>query len=115
MNRLIKELPRAIFISISIFIVLLIIRMMTGVKIELNNGLLINFGYSMLYGLSLYYANALVFIYLDKIFKTERFTQKRILIGFLSSFFISVFVIFLLRIFEDVIIENKTLIEFLSK
>ncbi len=89
--------------------------MMTGVKIELNNGLLINFGYSMLYGLSLYYANALVFIYLDKIFKTERFTQKRILIGFLSSFFISVFVIFLLRIFEDVIIENKTLIEFLSK
>ena len=93
-DKLIKEFPRAIILSISIFLVLLVIKLITGVTIQLNEYLLVNLGYTILYGLTLYYANALLFIYLDSIFEVERFTKRRIIIGFLGSFILSVFVIF---------------------
>lgn len=114
-TKLIKELPRAFFISISIFLVLLIIRFLSGVRIEFNSSLLINFSYTTLYGFMLYYANAILFMKLDEIFSKERFNSKRILIGFIGSFIISVGVIFLLRIFEDVIIEGSSLTLFFEK
>jgi len=113
--KLIKEIPRAVIISISIFLVLLFVRFITGNTIQFDYGLLVNFGYTMLYGLSLYYANAMIFMYLDSIFKSERFTKKRIVIGFLASFFISIFVIFLLRVFEDVIVEGSSFSAFLTR
>ncbi|WP_445715038.1 2TM domain-containing protein [Flavobacterium sp.] len=113
-NRLVKELPRALIIAISIFFVLQIIRLISGVSIQLNKNLAVNFGYTMLYGLILYFSNAYLFMYLDDKFEADRFTKKRIAIGFLGSFIISVFVIFLLRIFEDVLIENKTFESFFA-
>jgi hypothetical protein len=106
-NKLIKEIPRAIILSVCVFLILLVIKLMTGITIQLNEYLLVNFGYTMLYGLTLYFANAYLFIYLDEVFKVERFTKRRILLGFLGSFVISVFIIFLLRIVEDVLIEGE--------
>ena len=106
-DKLIKEIPRAIILSICVFLVLLVIKLITGITIQLNEYLLVNFGYTMLYGLTLYFANAYLFIYLDGVFKLERFTKSRIIIGFLGSFIISVFAIFLLRIVEDVLIEGE--------
>jgi hypothetical protein len=106
-DKLIKEFPRAIILSISVFLVLLVIKLITGVTIQLNEYLLVNLGYTILYGLTLYYANAYLFIFLDSIFEVERFTKRRIIIGFLGSFILSVFVIFLLRIVEDVLIEGE--------
>ncbi len=106
--KLTKEIPRALIISVSIFLVLLLVKMITGVAIRFDSHLLVNFGYTMLYGLVLYFANAILFIYLDKLFEADRFTKRRILIGFLGSFIVSIFAIFLLRIFEDVIVEGKT-------
>lgn len=106
-DKLIKEIPRAIILSITVFLVLLVIKLITGITIQLNEYLLVNFGYTMLYGLTLYFANAYLFIYLDDVFKVERFTKSRIIIGFLGSFVISVFAIFLLRIVEDVLIEGE--------
>lgn len=113
-SKIIKEIPRAIIISLSIFVVLLLIQLITGVRVELNHNLLINFGYTQLYGLTLYFSNALLFLYLDKVFEVERFTKKRILLGFLGSFVISVLVIFLLRIFEDVLIEGRSFASFIE-
>ena len=106
-DKLIKEIPRAIILSIAVFLVLLVIKLITGITIQLNEYLLVNFGYTMLYGITLYFANAYLFIYLDDVFKVERFTKSRIIIGFLGSFVISVFAIFLLRIVEDVLIEGE--------
>jgi hypothetical protein len=106
-DKLIKEFPRAIILSVSIFLVLLVIKLITGVTIQLNEYLLVNLGYTILYGLTLYYANAYLFIYLDSVFEIERFTKRRIIIGFLGSFILSVFVVFLLRIVEDVLIEGE--------
>lgn len=105
-NKLIKEIPRAIILSIAVFLVLLLVKLLTGITIQLNEHLLVNFGYTMLYGLTLYFANAYLFIYLDGIFEVERFTKRRIILGFLGSFVISVFAIFILRIVEDVLIEG---------
>jgi sensor histidine kinase YesM len=115
MKQLVKQFPRAFIISIIIFCVLLLIRFIVGNTIRFDYGLLVNFGYTMLYGLSLYFANAIVFMYLDKVFKADRFTPKRIVFGFLASFLISIGVIFLLRIFEDVVVERVSVRTFLSK
>lgn len=115
MKQLVKEIPRAIILSIVIFFILLLVRLITGNTFRFDYALLVNFGFTMLYGLSLYFANAAIFIYLDKVFKADRFTPKRILIGFLSSFLVSIVVIFLLRIFEDVLVEGVSFSTFLGK
>ena len=108
LHKLIKEIPRAIILSIAVFLVLLVVKLLTGITIQLNEHLLVNFGYTMLYGLTLYFANAYLFIYLDGVFEVERFTKRRIILGFLGSFVISVFAIFILRIVEDVLIEGSS-------
>ncbi len=84
-----------------------------GSKYVLNVHLLINFGFVTLYTFSLSYANGLVFCYLDKIFTNDRFSPKRLIIGFLGSFFVSLFVIYLLRIFEDIIIDKRNFYDFI--
>jgi 2TM domain/Histidine kinase len=115
MKKLLKEIPRAIIITITIFFVLMLVRLITGNKIQLDYSLLVNFGYTMLYGLTLYFSNAAIFIYLDKVFKSDRYTPRRLLIGFITSFLVSIAVIFLLRVFEDVIIEGRSMSTFLGE
>lgn len=112
---LIKEIPRGTIISLLIFLTLLILRVITGNAISFDSGLAINFGYTMLYSMSLYFVNAGLFIYLDAVYKNDRFTKKRLFVGFLSSFVISIAIIFLLRIFEDVLIEGRTFKEFTER
>ncbi|GGD28473.1 histidine kinase [Flavobacterium orientale] len=114
MEKYIKEFPRATWISLTIFAVMVSIRWISGNKINFDYGLLVNFGYSMLYGYSLYFANSYVFQKLDTIFKSNRFTKKRLVIGAFASFLISLLVIFLLRVFEDVVMENQTFTDFLA-
>ena len=115
MNKYIKEFPRATYISFSVFVVLMLIRIISGEYVGFNERLAWVFFYNMLYGYTLYYANAFVFIQLDSFFKEDRFDKRRVFVGFIFSFLLSVFIIFVLRIVEDVIIENRSFQEFLSK
>lgn len=115
MNKLLKEFPRAFFISIVIFIVLTIIPVLNGGVVHFDDRLKINFLYTMLYGMVLYYSNAILYMYLDTFFNKNRFSAKRVLVGFFSAFVLSLFVIFLLRIFEDVLIEKNTFSDFINK
>jgi hypothetical protein len=108
MNKLIKEFPRATAIVLGIFVVLILLKLVTGGQVAWNSELAISFGFTILYGYSLYYANAFLFMQLDHYFKEERFSRKRLFIGAFASFIFSILVIFLLRIFEDVIIEGKS-------
>lgn len=114
-DKLFKEIPRAILITILIFGIIILIRWMNGSEIIFNRNLAINFGYTVLYSLSIYLANALLFIKLDEIFEKERFTKKRVIAGFILSFTLSIFMIFLLRLIEDVGIEGKTFNQFFSE
>ncbi|MBE9576236.1 2TM domain-containing protein [Flavobacterium proteolyticum] len=113
-DKLIKQFPRATFIVLLVFVVLVIIKVLSGGSVEWNEGLALQFFYTMLYGYTLYYANAIIFIKLDDVYQTSRFSRNRIFLGFSLSFIVSVIVIFLLRIVEDVVIEEKTIQEFLA-
>jgi hypothetical protein len=115
MNKYIKEFPRATYISLSVFVVLMLIRLISGGDVSFNERLAWVFFYNMLYGYSLYYVNTFVFIQLDEIFKEDRFDKKRIFVGALFSLLLSIFTIFLLRIVEDVLIEKMSFQEFLAK
>jgi sensor histidine kinase YesM len=115
MERLRKELPRMFIVSIIIIAVLLLLNLLLGQEIKFDIVLATQIGYMFLYTFSLYAANTLVFDFLDKVFKKNRFSKTRMLFGFLSSFIISLIVVFLLRIFEDVIVEGATLSEFIEK
>ncbi|CAM2963619.1 2TM domain-containing protein [Flavobacterium frigoris] len=112
MNTFLREFPRALIISIVIFIVLTIIPALNGGVVTFDNHLKVNFLYTMLYGMVLYYANATLYIFLDSFFENDKYSLKRVIVGFSSSFFLTLFVIFLLRIFQDVVIENGTFNDF---
>jgi len=69
----------------------------------------------MLYTVSISFVNAFVFIAMDRFYKHDRFHAKRLIIGFLSSFAATLFMIFLLRAFEEVIINQYTFDTFLKE
>ena len=109
-----REFPRAIVIGIVIFGLLNFIEVVNGGTFSFNDRLRLMFMYTMLYSVSLHIANAFLFIQLDKIFVNERFSIRRILVGFTSSFFLSLFVIFLLRIFINTVINNQSFAVFIA-
>ncbi|TDD98621.1 histidine kinase [Flavobacterium cellulosilyticum] len=114
MNRFIKEFPRNLILGIVLFVVLLFVNFLFGNKIEFNNEFTVSFGYTLLYTFSLSYANSWVFCSLDNYFGKDRFTIKRLIFGFLGSFFISMLVVFILRIFQEVIMNDKTFGDYLA-
>lgn len=109
MNRYLKEFFKSAVLGIIIFIIILVFRTVVGEKIIFDHNLWIGFLYSMLYSITLYMANAYLFLKLDSIFKNERFSAGRIITGLIVSLVLSMLIVFLLRIFEDVIIEKKSL------
>lgn len=114
-NKYMREFPRALAIGFSVFCVIVIINFLNGNEVAFDDRMKSTLLYTLLYSVSLHLANTSLFIFLDNYFKEERFSKRRILVGFVSSFFLSLFVIFLLRVFEDVAIEGSTLNEFLKK
>ncbi|RTY74638.1 histidine kinase [Flavobacterium sp. LS1R10] len=108
------QLLKALFIGVIIFLVSFLIEFITVGSEVFSPRLYVYFLYCMLYSVTLYLVNAALFVFLDKVFKDNIYVPKRILIGFVSSFFLTLFVIFLLRIFIKVIIERNSFSEFLS-
>jgi ABC-type multidrug transport system permease subunit len=113
-DKLIKEFPRALVISTFVFIILFLLKIVTGVAIEFNSSLVVFYLYTTLYSFSLYYANAFLFIVLDEQFVHNRFSAQRIGLGLLFSFLISTVIIFSLRILEDVFIEGESWNNFIN-
>jgi sensor histidine kinase YesM len=114
MNKIYKELPRAIALSVIIFVVIQLLNLILGSTIHFDMRLLVFFGFTAMYTFSLYFANTLLFWYLDKVFIKDRFSAKRIIVGFVSSFLVSLFVIFLMHIFEEVIVNKESFEAFLA-
>ncbi|WP_293871978.1 histidine kinase [Flavobacterium sp.] len=102
-----KEFVRSVLIGLIIFVIMVVLNLIYGEKIHFDRTLGEQFLYTMLYSVTLGYANQLVFIYLDKLFVNERFSSKRMIVGFFSSFVVTLIVIFLLRIFTVVLIEGN--------
>lgn len=111
-----RQLARLIWLSAAIMVLIMVINWAFGEPMAFNIGLLTMFGFTTLYTLALYFTNSLVFLLLDKYFVGEsRFSKKRILLGFVFSFLVSLVTVFILRFFEDVVIEKKSFATFLAK
>lgn len=110
-----KELIQSLIISFIIFILLVVVNVALGHKLVFDNSLGIRFLYTLLYTFTIGYANKSLFVFLNKLFATEKFSLKRVIVGFFSSFAITLGVVFLLRIFEDVVIEKMSFKEFWTK
>jgi sensor histidine kinase YesM len=108
----VKEVVKSLSIGIVIFLIIIVINFMYGSKIAFNQQLGIMFLYTMLYSIVLGYANRFVFVYLDKKYSRDRFSTKRMITGFITSFLVTIFIIFLLQIFINVVIEGETLKEY---
>ncbi|HNP32778.1 MAG TPA: histidine kinase [Flavobacterium sp.] len=114
MNFTIKDLLKSLGIGLIIFVIIILINVIYGGRVALDAQLGKTFLYTVLYSVCLGYANQLVFIFLDKKFENERFSVKRIVIGFATSFVVTLLVIFLLRIFQDVIVEGNSFTNYLA-
>ncbi len=112
-NKYLREFTRALLIGFGVFCVVLLLNVLNGATFHFDTKLGILFFYTILYSVALHIANTSLFIFLDKFFSKERFSKKRIIVGFFSSFLVSLLVIFLLRLFEDVIIEKRDFIDFI--
>ncbi|MFV8369283.1 histidine kinase [Flavobacterium sp. LB2R40] len=108
------HLLKALFIGVVIFLVSFLIEFITVGTEVFNLSLYRYFLYCMLYSVTLYIVNAGLFQFLDQRFKDNIYSSTRIVIGFASSFFISLFVIFLLRFFLKVVVEKKAVAVFLA-
>ncbi|CAH0336306.1 hypothetical protein FVB9288_01992 [Flavobacterium sp. CECT 9288] len=113
MNLFLQQLQKAFKLTLVIFVLMQLFTVVMGGTIGFNQRLLTHFLFTALYTLTLYGTNALFFIKLDALF-VERFSKKRLFVGFAGSVVLSLIVIFLLHLFEEVVYNNKSLQEFLE-
>ena len=113
MNSKYFDFKKTLILTIIIFVVLKTIDSLFGSVPKLDLDLLIYFGFTALYTFSLSFANGQVFNYLDKIFARNRFSQKRVVVGFAATFLVSLTVIFLLHAFEEVVVKQVPFGEFI--
>ena len=110
-----KEFRRATYITLVISFVMVLLQIASGRNVLQNNFLWIYTSFTFMYSYALYFANYLVFKQMDKRFGDKNFTPKRLLIGAVASFIASIFVVFLLRMLEEVWLDKKTIIQFLQE
>ncbi|MFP9115216.1 2TM domain-containing protein [Flavobacterium sp. RHBU_3] len=115
MKFLLRELLRSFVLGIIVFVALLLVNVAGGYRPGFDYVLLVQFFYIMLYSVLLHLANTGVYKLMDRIFAGSRVSVKRSFVGFLCSFSVSSVIIFLLRIFEDVVMEGKPLSRFFAE
>ena len=113
MNLLIQQLQKALKLTLVVFVVIQIINLIMDGEIHFGKRLLIQFFFTALYTLTLYGTNALFFMKLDALF-VDRFSKMRLFVGFAGSVVLSLMVIFLLHLFEEVVYNNQSLQKFLK-
>ncbi|SDH74158.1 hypothetical protein SAMN04488062_11347 [Flavobacterium omnivorum] len=113
MNLFLQQLQKAFKLTVVIFVLMQLFTVVMGGTVGFNQRLLTHFLFTALYTLTLYGTNALFFMKLDALF-VDRFSKKRLLVGFAGSVVLSLIVIFLLHLFEEVVYNNQSLQEFLK-
>lgn len=110
-----KEFFRALALGVIIFIVMYLIALAQGMPFKWEPRLITQFLFIMLYTILLHLGNAGVFVVMDRIFGNTGLSVKRLLAGFISSFLVSIVIVFLLRVFEDILLEGKTVPQFFKE
>ncbi|SFN74819.1 hypothetical protein SAMN04487989_103171 [Bizionia echini] len=112
MNRLIKNIVLTIGIGVLVF--LIGNALSRGFEFDSFNDFLINFMFYQLYAFILGFSNMYFFGYLGRLNWKEDESIKRIIIGILGSVLITLFGLFLLHMFEALVLENKSFETFIA-
>lgn len=115
MLRFFKELGKAFIIGNVIFIVILVSYYVKGTAVFFDERLLDGYLDTLVYAVTIYLANAYIWIYLSKKYGTRLFTLKNMVIGFFSNIGISLIAILLVRLVVNVGFGNLSLTMFLEK
>ncbi len=113
--RILKELAKAFFIGILIFLVLLAIEYITNGEIGSGRNILVKFGYNQLYSVVLYMVNVPLFLHFLRKYKGDFFKIKNLLKSFFGAIASTLFGLFLLQFFLNVIIEGQNFEQFISE
>jgi len=114
MSNFIKTLAVGFTIGIVIFLVFFAINALGDGGVSFDRELLINFGYYQLYSIVLTLANGYYFDYLNNHVKWEKYAKYRLLIGALGGVLVTMFSIFLIRMFTYMGIHGASFTEFLE-
>ena len=109
-----REIKKAFIVGFVLWVIFLILNVLNGGEFPKTDRLAINFVYTMVYTFVIYLSNATLFIFLDKKFAEERFSLKRLIIGFSSSIPLTVLMIFILRLVDEVLINKISFGDFLK-
>lgn len=109
-----REIKKAFIVGFVLWVIFLILNVLNGGEFPKTDRLTINFVYTMVYTFVIYLSNAALFIFLDKKFAEERFSLKRLIIGFSSSIPLTVLMIFILRFVDEVLISKISFGDFLK-
>ncbi len=115
MIRVFKELGRAFFAGVVIFIVLGLIQFFVGNFDLTGSELLTAFFYNQIYTIVLYMVNAALITYLVRRYRTDIFKQKNLIKAILGGMLVTLIGLFFVRIITEVIIEGKAFFQFISE
>lgn len=117
-----KGIFKIIWIGVIISVILLLIEktyiLLSGGGLSLDASLLRSFSYNLLYAIPLCFVNAQLFDYINSDKAIERFKENRIFlvfIGFIGSVIVTLFTIFIVRIFIAMALEGKSYSLFLEE
>ncbi|MET7027868.1 2TM domain-containing protein [Sediminicola luteus] len=114
MLRFFKELGKGFIIGNAIFIVILVSYYVKGTSVFFDEKLFEGYLDTIVYAVTIYLANAYIWIYLSKKYGSGLFTLKNMVIGFCSNIVISVLAILVVRIVINVGFGNMSLSVFLA-
>ncbi len=114
MLRFFKELGKGFIIGNAIFIVILVSYYVKGTSVFFDEKLFEGYLDTLVYAVTIYLANAYIWIYLSKKYGSGLFTLKNMVIGFCSNIVISLLAILVVRIVVNVGFGNMSLSVFLS-
>lgn len=114
MKCFLKELGKSFFIGSLIFLVLGVIQYLNSGEAYSGPELIRAFLYNQLYAVTLYMANAYLIMYLLKRYKQQLYTFQNLGRGILAGVGITLFCLFLLRMFTEIVIDGERFSEFIA-
>lgn len=109
-----RELGRAFFIGVLVYLVISVIQYLNGYFYSTVTGALIGFAYNQMYAVTLYMANAVLVYYLVKRYKMDLFKLKHLSKGILGGIAITLVTIFILQFVVSVGIKGSSISKFIA-
>ena len=109
-----KDIRLFLKISVIVFIFIQLLNIVLGNKLIFDYRLITSFGFTLLYTFCIGFANTYLNNKLDSIFIKDKFSRVRIVLNIFISFLITIAIIFVLRIFEEVFINGRSFQEYIS-